>query len=95
MYAEIVKIIFVYYPLPFPLLLSPYHHSALSLTDDKETASDRMKNSNGTNIQNYNIVPNPTPQILKSLPSSKLLGPTQLPSLIVHEPDHHAILVKL
>ena len=45
-------------PLPSPLLLSPCHHSALSLTDDKETASDRMKNSNGTNIQNYNIVPN-------------------------------------
>ena len=35
----------------------------------------------------------PTPQILKSPPSSKLLGPTQLPSLIVHEPDHHAIFV--
>ena len=78
-------------PLPFPLLLSPYHHSALSLTDDKETASDRMKNSNGTNIQNYNIVPN-TPDSEKP-PSSKLLGPTQLPSLIVHEPDHHAIFV--
>ena len=37
----------------------------------------------------------PTPQILNSPPSSKLLGPTQLPSLIVHEPDHHAIFVNL
>ena len=50
-------------PAPIPPNHSPTssrcHHSALSLTDDKGTASDRMKNLNGTKLQYYSKYPTP------------------------------------
>ena len=93
LYTDIVKIIFVYYTLPSP---SSCPHTIILPCPSQTTRKLHQTGWKTLMGQIYKITTlYPTPQILKSPPSSKLLGPTQLPSLIVHEPDHHAIFVNL